>query len=214
MISFIRRSALRWLTVPLMLCVMALSITACDSSGAGVKEQTPQQATTKSYSGKTIFKGLFFAEGPVAKKFPEIWKNPSVTRQLSRLTSEQQVEAEKLETKILNWIGEERPKFFGEFRQAIQSGDHLQIRKALDRSSTLMLSAIEDITGIDPKKVRANPAKSAQEDTCAVVVAVAVAAVVVAVVFYVAEASKSADSSLRVEEFVDEIAARLHRPAA
>jgi len=47
---------------------------------------------------------------------------------------EQKVEAEELETKILTWIGEERPKFFGEFRQAIQSGDHLQIQKALEEA--------------------------------------------------------------------------------
>ncbi|WP_103020450.1 hypothetical protein [Salinibacter altiplanensis] len=214
MINFVRMSALRWLTVPLIFCVMALSITACDSSGISVKEKTPQQPTTQAYSGKTIFKGLFFAEGPVAKKYPEIWKNPSVTQQLSKMTTEQQAEAEELETKILNWIGEERPQFFGEFRQAIQSGDHLQIRKALDRSSTLTLNAIEDITGINPEKAVANPAKSAGEGTCAVVVFAAVAAVVVALAFYVAEISKSTDSSLRVEEFVDEIAARLHRPAA
>lgn len=214
MINSIRMSAMRWLTVPLMFCVMALSIMACDSSGISVREKTRQQPTTPSYSGKTIFKGLFFAEGPIAKKFPEIWKNPSVTQQLSKMTAEQQVEAEELETKILNWIEVERPQFFDEFRQAIQSGEHLQIRKALDRSSSLTLKAIEDITGINPNKAVANPAKSAQEETCAVVVFVAVAAVVEALAFYVAKESKSADSSLRVEEFVNEISTRLHRPAA
>lgn len=85
------------------------------------------------YSGKELFLGLFFGQGPVAKLFPELWQSAPPL----------QAEEKELVEKVVRRIELSNPSFFDNFQKAIYSGDHYTIETTMQNAANLILDALE-----------------------------------------------------------------------
>ncbi|MFC4077211.1 sporulation delaying protein family toxin [Salinithrix halophila] len=89
------------------------------------------------YTGKEIFAGLVFAQGPVAKLFPEVWtddvlekaKDPKSTAFVNRL---------------LDRIESKDPSYFNELQAAIQAKDHVKVDASLAKGGELLDQAMKE----------------------------------------------------------------------
>lgn len=84
------------------------------------------------YSGATIFRGLFFGQGPVAKIFTDLPARPA--RANDRGTDA-----------FVSLIEHKDPQFFGRFGKAMQSGDPVRIDRALRAASDMAKSIAADV---------------------------------------------------------------------
>lgn len=209
MLEYISSTKLRWIAVPMIFCVVALSISACDAGG--VVSETQKEEASPRYGGKTIFEGLFFAKGPVAEQFPEIWNNEKVGKHLSQMSSDEASQAEEIQEKIVRWIRSEHPDFFEEFGAAMQSGNHVKIRRTLEQTSSMLRVATTDVTNFSERQL-IEGAQAAKAETCAALVVVLVVAAAVAVVVWVTVGAQASEDSsrLKADDLVDTIATRLN----
>ncbi len=111
----------------------------------------PGQASEKAsgYDGETIFRGLYFGQGPVAQKFPEIWKQERYLERKRLLTEKDEKQISEIQNKIVARLREEDKDFFDHFGKTLQSGDHVAIQKTLDETTNLMFAAVRKETGKD-----------------------------------------------------------------
>ncbi|MEP6993995.1 MAG: hypothetical protein ABI968_05685 [Acidobacteriota bacterium] len=79
--------------------------------------------------GETIFRGLFFGSGPVARMLPEIWSLTGLPHPDpdAPLTGDQ--------TALLGRLAADDPSFFDRFGRAMSSGDRLLIQGILAESA-------------------------------------------------------------------------------
>src|SRR5437870_2246999 len=85
------------------------------------------QTKPETYNGETLYRGLFFASGPVAAKIPTVQR---VERYLPP-------EYKALEDKVVQHIKSTNPTFFPNFEKEIQSGDHLRVAAAISQAAKL-----------------------------------------------------------------------------
>lgn len=113
---------------------------------------TASPAATARYDGETLFTGLYFGEGPVAKMFPEIWESPQMARQASQVQNNESWS--KTKSQAMEWVRTSDPNFFKRFEQDIQSGDHVRVGLAYEQGSQ-KLSEFVRSTGVDPNSPEA-----------------------------------------------------------
>lgn len=104
------------------------------------KEETSNTIIEKNttYSGKEIFKGIFFLDGIIGS---EIYGFEQEYLQENLI--ERQIKAYKeLNTFIVEYLSLKYPSFFDEFEKAIRSNNHIIIKNQLKRSSELMEEAL------------------------------------------------------------------------
>jgi len=100
----------------------ALATTNAETSHASAVIPSP----AGGYDGKTLYLGLAFGQGPVGALFPEL-------EGLRTMTADKQELADATMAEISNLD----PTFFDRFAGAIQSGDRVQIRAALNEADDL-----------------------------------------------------------------------------
>jgi SdpC family antimicrobial peptide len=103
-------------------------MSACDAPLAPTAHVVPKD-------GETLFRGLVFGEGEVAKAFPEIWGGKKIDD--PSWTAEQRDAVVKVKTELIADMRTADPGFFDRYAGALQSGDHLRIERMLDESGKL-----------------------------------------------------------------------------
>jgi SdpC family antimicrobial peptide len=131
-------------------------------------ETKPQNKLQKQYDGETIFRGLVFGQGEVAKYFPEIWSN-------DLLKEANKKEVKQIVDILISDIKKSNPNYFNELKNAVYSGEHLKIQAALNKGGELLSKQLEirskqlEIKNVDKSKLGTG--------TCALWVAYGAAAV-------------------------------------
>ncbi len=148
-----------------MFLVLTLLVVHPDVAAASVSAQTANHSTAAPrFDGETLYRGLAFAQGPVAALFPEFASLPPAS-----------AEAVAIVDRIVTRIRTIEPSFFPRFASAIQKGDRVRIRATIDNARTITEQAIQQEFGAS------NQAKSTGPDCIFIsVVLVVTAAGVVA----------------------------------
>jgi len=92
------------------------------------------------YTGETLFRGIFFAEGAVSEKIPEL-QRAKIAFGLGDLNAKQRAAVQNLEDSLISRFKKVDPAYFVGFQREIQSGDQLRVQGKL-RQAGLMMSAI------------------------------------------------------------------------
>lgn len=103
-------------------------------------------AKTESWTGEQIVDGLFFGRGPVAALFPEFIADvPPASRE----------DQETLD-RVMERLRSDDATFFERFREAMESGDHLVIRRELRVAAERIWSTLLAESESDPSIASAN----------------------------------------------------------
>ncbi|MGB0035103.1 MAG: hypothetical protein WBP79_06485 [Candidatus Acidiferrales bacterium] len=110
------------------------------------------QAAEKAarYDGETVFRGLYFGQGPVAQKLPEIWKQERYIERRKQLSPADERRINEIQDKIVADIKANHKEFLEHFGRVLQSGDHVAIQKELNEATSLAFAALRKETGKDP----------------------------------------------------------------
>jgi SdpC family antimicrobial peptide len=131
-----------------IVCVFLISVQAFTPTNA--LGSTPQAAQEHHrYDGETIFRGLYFGQGPVAELFPELWKQERYLATKKQLTSKDEQRLTEVQNKIVARLRDQDKGFFDRFGKTMQSGDHLAIQKSLEETGKLLYAATRAETGRD-----------------------------------------------------------------
>ena len=193
----------------LRLCMASSAVAIVTAIALLVYTTRPQIASadtahlkaTTQYNGETLFRGLYFGEGPVASHFPEIWHAPQVEQRLSSVEGSEEWVSTK--DQAVAWVRNSDPTFFQRFEQDVQSGDHIKVSRAYKEGSQ-KLSAFAQSMGVDPNSPEASAGVGI------VIVLVAAAAVAVWVWKYTwTYSSSTAGEPIQEDVFVNAIVERL-----
>jgi len=163
----------------------------------------PEQARA-AYDGVTLYRGLFFASGPVASKIPTIQKAAPYLP----------ADYKKLEPQIIRYIQKKDPAYFDNFAKDIQSGDRVRVAEAIKRTSKLQREALLEVTknsqvgfGAQVRRLRVQqqPEPEAENDAN-VAVEILVFVVLFVTVFWESPKSRPTElKGLSFERYVDEV---------
>ncbi len=170
----------------------------------------PQRVQVRPYDGVTLYRGLFFASGPVAGKISTLGK---VSRYFPP-------EYKSLENPIIKYIQEKDPKFFDRFAQEIQSGDRVRVAAEIRSTNKLQREALLAVTknSTTPFALKArrlvNPTEKEPEaeNDANVAIEVLVFVLVFVVAFWAAPPDEL--KGLTFERYVDEIVRAVPRMPA
>ncbi len=162
----------------------------------------PEQA--RAYDGVTLYRGLFFASGPVASKIPTIQKAAPYLP----------ADYKKLEPQIIRYIEKKDPAYFDNFAKDIQSGDRVRVAEAIKRTTKVQREALLEVTKnsqvgfaaqVRRLKVQQEPEPEAENDAN-VAIEVLVFVVFFVTVFWESPRSRpTALKGLSFERYVDEV---------
>ena len=121
-----------------MFLVLTLLVVHPDVAAAASARAQPAAHSTAAprFDGETLYRGLAFAQGPVAALFPEFASLPPPS-----------AEAIAIVDRIVTRIRSIEPSFFPRFASAIQKGDRVRIRAAIDNARTITEQAIQQEFG-------------------------------------------------------------------
>lgn len=155
--------SLRTLTLPALLMLGTLII-GCDTGISGAEAEQP----VHKYSGEEILRGLVFGQGPVADLFPELINRQAIDDHVSAMTPEARAayytQVEKTRTQfdaLLAEIEQDDPAFLDRFAAAMQSGNHIEIERALEAIQKQWVSAAARMAGLSQAEME----KLAEDDT-------------------------------------------------
>jgi len=158
MLYRIRNSALASCTSVLtVLCVLALSISACSESPSPVQNDrkgtvdSKTNSTTKyvKYDGETLFNGLFFNKGEAADKFSMIWSDENYGEIYKRGDR-----SSSFKNKLADWMKKNHPNFFEKFKSGITSGNQITIQNTLDNARNKIEASLPEITDITKEELK------------------------------------------------------------
>lgn len=132
----------RYWTVPLCLAV-TLFLT---SEGGNLLNAQPRR-TARVISDADLYRGIFFADGPVADLIPEIRDNLKISNVVNDRTVLRAFRG--LHARIIAQIAQTYPAFLSSFGQAMRSGDHLRIDRALEDAAVVTIQAISEMPEIE-----------------------------------------------------------------
>ncbi|MBK3495587.1 sporulation delaying protein family toxin [Viridibacillus sp. YIM B01967] len=122
------------------LAISSTSVFAAENTNSNTHKKTAITSEMKKqkYDGETIYRGLFFGDGPVAKLFPEIWSD-------KLMTEANTTEAKRVSKTISKKINELDPNYFNELEVAVKSGDNVKVQAALVKGGNLLVKVSEGI---------------------------------------------------------------------
>jgi len=110
-------------------------------------------------SGEDLYRGIIFADGPVADLLPEIRDQirPSLDRGNPRL----QRAVALFQDQLIDALARRDPAFFTTFEGAMRSGDRLRIREALHGAARLTVETLRESPAVKAvgRDLRADPGK-------------------------------------------------------
>lgn len=152
---------LRTLILPALLVLGTITI-GCDSGISGAETDEP----TLKFSGEEVLRGLVFGEGPVADLFPELWNKQALADALAQLSPEDRAayhaDMEKMRVQLDDMLTELRTEdagFLDRFGTALQSGNHVQIERALEEAKTALVAAAGRAAGLSEEAIAAQQAQ-------------------------------------------------------
>ncbi|EJP85789.1 MULTISPECIES: sporulation delaying protein family toxin [Bacillus] len=119
------------------------------------------------YDGETLYRGLVFGQGEVAKTLPEVWTD-------ERIKEASKKENKEVSDAVIKAMKENDPKYFDELQKAVYSGDPIKIKSSLEKGGKLLTSSVKIVE--DKKELGTG------EGRCAAVTWAAYAAVAVTTV--------------------------------
>ncbi|MFF4370832.1 hypothetical protein [Streptomyces sp. NPDC001594] len=135
---------------------LAVAFTGVAAHGATATSGSPTAASAHSAApnvgsvedGRTLFAGVYFAQGSVAE---ELSKSPEF-RQVTKLSGENSTaEKHKATSAVMNVIQEKQPDFFQTFSEKLRSGNPRQVQSGIaDGNSALRALAKERADAPDP----------------------------------------------------------------
>ncbi|MDB4951460.1 MAG: hypothetical protein JWM27_4109 [Gemmatimonadetes bacterium] len=188
------------------LAVLTVTTVAVLGGAASVAGFAPNRAVRAearaAYDGETVFRGVFFGEGPVAARLPEMWKERRLGTYSGAVGAAHATAA--VEDEIVAEMRLRDPAFFDRFGAALQSGRHVAVDQAM-REAADMVAKSRAVQEVDP---------ATGSGTCIVVavykyVVVVSSAIVVKSVAIVLDASATDPSELRRDQIVHLLATRL-----
>jgi SdpC family antimicrobial peptide len=126
--------------------VLALSlVTALSSCGS-----LTTQAAVQQFDGKSLYLGIFFGEGEVGKRLPEVWSGKSTTE---RSNPDLVQEVKRTEARILDRLEQADSTFFSRFQQEVSSGNPLRVEAVLNDGAKRLKDVLKVKTreGINPE---------------------------------------------------------------
>lgn len=126
-------------------CLAALAIVA--AAVPSLANNTSSTEATSGYSGETLFRGVFFGQGPVATEVADLF--PGLVEAVEALPDAERDRLAELRSRTIGHIRTAHPGFFRTFAQQMQSGDHLVIDSALTRGGKYLFEAYEVEFGPD-----------------------------------------------------------------
>lgn len=130
---------------------IASTIAKNNSAEQTGNEQVYDNKSTESYSGRDLFKGIFFAKGPVAEALPAI-RNSFSYDIIRNMTDEENHQAEMKMNEILDRLENSRPGYFDEFKELINTRDHLLISEGLGQATQVLYEVSIDLFLSDQDK--------------------------------------------------------------
>lgn len=121
--------------------LFSLLVGCCLTVSCSQEEVVNQSEASLSRSGEELFQALFLLNGPAASEIEtyakiqdkyEFSDKPEVLDELNRMG-----------VSFIAAIKQKDPTFFDYFQRAIQSGDHFQVSKALDKGGEMLMYAIQ-----------------------------------------------------------------------
>lgn len=91
------------------------------------------------FDGETLFRGLFFGQGPVAALFPEI------TERLKAINPT--IQTDQFIAQVIARLRQHDRSYFDRLAAGLQSGDHLTIEATMDHASKVFLKALQEEVG-------------------------------------------------------------------
>ncbi|MFE4764756.1 sporulation delaying protein family toxin [Bacillus mycoides] len=88
------------------------------------------------HDGETLYRGLVFGQGEVAKTLPEVWTD-------ERIKEANKKEAKEASDAIIKAMKENDPKYFDELQKAVYSGDPIKIKSSLEKGGELLTSSVK-----------------------------------------------------------------------
>ena len=165
--------------IAVMLAILLTGVTS--PLFASQPDRTP--VVERPLDGETLFRGLYFGQGPAARYFPEIWTNPRVVELLKNADMAKSIQAQN---QFMELLRQDDATIFTRFGEEMQSGDQVRVRDTLVDLGERMRKMATERMGMEPEVVGGMPGVHGQCVVLAVVVAVVVAvAVAVAVAVYV-----------------------------
>lgn len=130
----------KWLYEGVASLLLILLVFAVVNHGVSTAQRPAQRAEQRTgqlqYDGITLFKGLFFASGPVPSRIPTI----------GRVAPYFPSEYKNLESQVITSIQRRDPTFFDRFAGDIQSGDRVRISAAIKEGNKLHRQTLLEIT--------------------------------------------------------------------
>ncbi len=131
--------------ISILVSMLLLTLTVgCEltnnQGGRSVKEKN-------NLNGEEIFRALYFGQGEVATIFPHYESIQEVNNMIEK--SDQTETYQKARDLLVQTIRVQQPHFFTEFSKAMQSGDRVQIRRALNQATDNIVNAISIMTNQD-----------------------------------------------------------------
>lgn len=103
-----------------------------------------------SFTGKELFKGIFFAQGQVAQLIPEIQEKVDMD---AWLNNSEKVEYKKFMNEVIVAIDKKHPSFFKNFQLKVQSGSHVRISQEMSRASKILSDMVYELTNTSEEEV-------------------------------------------------------------
>lgn len=132
-------------TNPVLLVILCLAILFVSCS----KDQLASQVA--QYSGKDMMSAVFFADGPVLDKLPEL--KSAVNISLFITDAGQLEEVRSMYASILDKLEQKEPGAFDEFKRRMHSGDHIVINETIDnygeKISSILKGELEGVVSFD-----------------------------------------------------------------
>jgi SdpC family antimicrobial peptide len=146
--------------------------TGCAVEGAD--DEVSRSESLARFSGQDLFVGIFFMDGPVAQRLPELVEDirvqggaPEDDAELEKLRSqfppptevegERRAEIDRFEQRVLALVEAADPTFFARFAEDLQSGDHFRVDAALTEGSEVLEAALAADLGVSSEELRKNP---------------------------------------------------------
>lgn len=92
-----------------------------------------------SYSGEALFEGIFFAEGEVAERIPEL-NGLSAKNFVS--TDKERQEIDAFRASVVEYVNANHPDYMDELRAAVATRSHIKIDRAITKGKSYVEAAI------------------------------------------------------------------------
>ena len=132
--------------VLLSMCILFISCSSDNSYPTDSSTNPTASGKNNNFSGEELFKGIYFSDGEVGSKLANYEHYKKILSQLSPA----EIEAfGDFKQNVVAYISKEEPNFFNKFKNVIDSGNRVAIRKGLQDSNKIFTDAVEKITSLN-----------------------------------------------------------------